>query len=150
MSQMADKGDDRGLTLTKKVLAKQMKQIDFCMMTTVKGNGQLQSRPMSNNRNVEWDGDTWFFAYEDSSQVRQLQQNRQTILNYALPEEVLFIAVTGRGEIVEDVRKKKELWYDELARWFPEGPDDPKLVLIKVNGEYVAVWSKEGDGQLDL
>jgi general stress protein 26 len=105
---------------------------------------------MSNNRNVEWDGDTWFFAYADSSQAQETAREANVNLAYALPDEILFVAVTGRGEIVKDDAKKRELWYDDLKRWFPEGPDDNKVVLIKVVGKYVHYWSKEGDGELEL
>ena len=38
----------------------------------------------------------------------------------------------------------------DLERWFPEGPEDESVVLIKVVAEHVDYWSKEGDGSLDL
>ena len=141
---------DTPVKLDKMMLAKTMQEIDFCMMTTVQGNGQLNSRPMSNNRNVEWDGDTWFFAFKDSSQVKETQRHSNVNLSYAVPKEVLFISVKGRGEIVADVAKKKELWYGDLERWFPNGPEDESVVLIRVVGEYVDYWSKDGDSSLDL
>jgi len=147
---MAQQQQDRPLKLDKKTLAKTMKEIDFCMMTTLQSNGQLNSRPMSNNRNVDWDGDTWFFAFKDSHQVKETHRHSNVNLSYALPQQVLFISLKGRGEIVTDVAKKKELWYDDLERWFPEGPEDESVVLIKVVGEYVDYWSMEGDGSLDL
>ena len=147
---MAHEQEDERLDLDKKTVAKTMKEIDFCMMTTVRSNGELNSRPMSNNTNVEWDGDTWFFAFKDSSQVEETQANSHVNLSYSTPEEVLFISLKGRGEIVDDVAKKKELWYDDLERWFPEGPEDESVVLIKVVGERVDYWSKEGDGSLEL
>ena len=121
---MAHEQEDERLDLDKKTVAKTMKEIDFCMMTTVRSNGELNSRPMSNNTNVEWDGDTWFFAFKDSSQVEETQGNDRVNLTYSAPEEVLFISLKGRGEIVDDVAKKKELWYDDLERWFPDGPED--------------------------
>ena len=40
-----------------------IKAVDFCMLTTVDEHGDLHSRPMSNNRDVEFDGDLWFFTY---------------------------------------------------------------------------------------
>lgn len=147
---MAEQQGDSKVKLNKAKLAETMKQIDFCMMTTVEADGQLHSRPMSNNTNVEWDGETWFFAYQDSSQVQELRANRQVNLAYAVPQEILFISVKGRGEIVEDTAKKQELWYDDLERWFPNGPEDESVVLIKVVGEYASYWSKEGDGEINL
>jgi general stress protein 26 len=120
------------------------------MMTTNGARGRLHSRPMSNNRNVEFDGETWFFSYADSSQVRELKKDSNVSLSYAVPEEILFISLAGKGEIVKDDAKKKELWYDELGRWFPEGPEDKKVVLIKVDASLVHYWSKDGEGELAL
>ncbi|MEO1910926.1 MAG: hypothetical protein ABGX10_10930 [Paracoccus sp. (in: a-proteobacteria)] len=39
-------------------LAKAMGKIDFTMLTTRTEGGQLATRPMSNNSEVEWDGDS--------------------------------------------------------------------------------------------
>lgn len=44
--------------LTVSEIAEKMKDIDFCMLTTVTEGGQLSSRPMSNNRDVDYDGDS--------------------------------------------------------------------------------------------
>lgn len=147
---MAEQQAEKKLRLSKKMLAEVMRGIDFCMMTTVGAYGRLHSRPMSNNKNVEWDGDTWFFAYADSSQAEETEREPNVNLAYAVPDDILFVSLTGRGEIVKDDAKKKELWYDELTRWFPNGPEDDKVVLIKVTGKHAQYWGKEGDGELEL
>lgn len=147
---MAHHSEEKKLKLSKKMLADEMKKIDFCMMTTIGGYGRLQSRPMSNNRNVTWEGDTWFFSYADSSQVKDVERDPNVNLAYAMPDEILFISLTGRGEIVKDDAKKKELWYKDLERWFPKGPEDNSVVLIKVVGKHAQYWSKEGDAELAL
>jgi general stress protein 26 len=136
--------------LSKKMLSKVMKDLDFCMMTTKGARGRLHSRPMSNNRNVDWDGDTWFFAYADSSQVKELKRDKSVSLSYAVPEKILFVALTGQGEIIKDEEKKRALWYDDLKRWFPKGPEDKKVVLIKVEAKLAHYWGKDGDGELAL
>jgi general stress protein 26 len=141
---------EKKVKLNKKMLTKVMKDIDFCMMTTNGARGRLHSRPMSNNRNVEFDGETWFFSYADSSQVRELKKDSNVSLSYAVPEEILFISLAGKGEVIKDNAKKKELWYGELERWFPEGPEDKKVVLIKVDAKLVHYWSKDGEGELAL
>src|SRR5690606_33447577 len=99
---MAQQQEDKTVKLDKKSLAKTMKEVDFCMMTTLQANGQLNSRPMSNNKNVDWDGDTWFFAFKDSTQVKETQENSNVNLSYAVPKQILFISLKGRGEIVEE------------------------------------------------
>ena len=41
-------------------------KLDICMMTTRASDGGLHGRPMSNNGEVEYDGDSSFFAREGS------------------------------------------------------------------------------------
>lgn len=147
---MAKQQESEKVSLSKKMLAEIMKDIDICMMTTVGTYGHLHSRPMSNNRNVTWDGDTWFFSRSDSSQVREIERDANVNLAYSVPDKILFVSVTGRGDILKDDKKKKELWYDELERWFPEGPEDNDIVLIRVKGRKAYYWGKDGDGELEL
>lgn len=47
-------------------LSRKLSKIDFCMLNTHDPAGQINSRPMSNNGDVEYDGDSWFFSYEDT------------------------------------------------------------------------------------
>ncbi|CAN5910709.1 pyridoxamine 5'-phosphate oxidase family protein [soil metagenome] len=46
-----------------KKLVKLIRGIDLCMMTTHGSNDALHARPMSNNGEVEFDGDAWFFTW---------------------------------------------------------------------------------------
>ena len=39
-------------------IARKLKKIDFCMMSTHAGSGAISNRPMSNNGNVDYDGDS--------------------------------------------------------------------------------------------
>ena len=48
---------------TLKDVAELMKDIDLCMLTTTTENGALASRPMSNNGEVEYDGNSYFFTW---------------------------------------------------------------------------------------
>lgn len=145
-----DHSELKRVDLTPKKLADTMKHIDICMMTTIAPNGDLHSRPMSNNKDVEWDGDTWFFAQSDSSQVQEIQANPNVNLGYARPDKMVFVSLSGRGEIVRDEGRKKDLWYKALEFWFPDGPEDPNVVLIRVHAGYAFYWSKEGEGELHL
>ena len=46
-------------------LAEKMRHIDFTMLFTRADNGAAAGRPMSNNGDVEYQGDSFFFAYDD-------------------------------------------------------------------------------------
>ena len=56
-------------------VAKMMRDLDFCMFTTRTEDGQLRSRPMSNNGEVEFDGDVWFFSGADSRKVAEIESD---------------------------------------------------------------------------
>jgi general stress protein 26 len=130
-------------------VAEMMRDLDFCMFTTRTEDG-LHARPMSNNGEVEFDGDVWFFSGADTRKVAEIQADPNVHLGYSDTESFTFLSMSGEASIVRDVEQKRELWLDELARWFPEGPDDENVVLIKVTPTNVAYWTGEGDGELTI
>ena len=46
--------------------------------------------------------------------------------------------------------KKRELWMEELERWFDKGPDSEDIVLIKVTPTVVEYWNGEEQGEIVL
>ncbi len=127
-------------------IAKKMKDLDFCMMTTVDGKGVTHSRPMSNNGKVEYDGDSWFFTYEDSNKVQQIKNDHRVSLIYQT-DDMLFIDCYGTATIVKDKEVLQEKWIDELEQWFPEGIETPGICLVKVTSKRVSFWHKEEEGE---
>ncbi len=71
-------------TMTMEELAKKLGKIDFCMLNTT-GPESIISRPMSNNGDVEYDGDSWFFSYEDTKKVRDQPRQRRDPDIYRAP-----------------------------------------------------------------
>ena len=137
-------------TKTIKQIAKMMRDLDFCMLTTQSGDGQLHARPMSNNGEVELDGDVWFFSAADSRKVTEIEAEPGVELSYTDTKRFLFISMSGEAEIVRDVKKKSELWMEDLERWFDDGPESDDIVLIKVTPSVVAYWDGEDSGELTL
>ncbi len=129
-----------------KTIAEKMKDLDFCMMVTQDDSQVSHSRPMSNNGKVEYDGDSWFFTYEDSNKVNQIKQTHHVNLIYQT-DDMLFIECTGEGEIITDKDILKDKWVDGLDQWFPEGTDTPGICLIKVSAKQVKFWHKDEEGE---
>ncbi|KFE98250.1 hypothetical protein IX39_17845 [Chryseobacterium formosense] len=129
-----------------KTIAERMKNLDFCMMVTQDKKQVSHSRPMSNNGKVEYDGDSWFFSYEDSHKVDQIMNNHHVNLIYQT-DDLLFIECTGTGEIIKDKDTLKEKWIEGLDQWFPQGIETPGICLIKVRATEVRFWHKEEEGE---
>lgn len=125
-------------------VADAMARIDFCMMQTVGEHG-VNTRPMSNNGEVRYDGDNWFFARSDSTKIAEISRDGRVQLVFADNAGPSFISVWGTGTVVDDVELKKKLWQESLARWFENGPEDPQVSLIKVSAERIQTWGRIGD-----
>ncbi|MFS2152665.1 pyridoxamine 5'-phosphate oxidase family protein [Rhizobium sp. Rhizsp42] len=136
-------------------LASKIRKIDFCMLSTQSGSGKISSRPMSNNGDVEYDGDSWFFSYEDTRKISEINGIDDVSLTFTEPPNLLgkpgiFIAIQGMASIVKDKASFEAHWVSGLDRWFPEGTQTPGLVLIKVSASSVYYWDGEQNGQVDI
>ena len=142
-------------TLSLADLSKKMKDIDFAMMFTRSASGALAGRPMSNNGEVEYRGDSYFFSFDNAHTVGELERDSTVALSFAgssgvLGRRPLFIAVEGEGELIRDKAAFAEHWTKGLDRWFENGVDTPGVILIKVHATRVHYWEGEEDGEIRL
>jgi general stress protein 26 len=117
-----------------------VKDIDFCMLTTVNENGDLHSRPMSSNGDIDEDGDIWFFTNASSHKVSEIAKLPRVNVSFSDPDNQRYISVSGTAQLVRDREKIEELWRPEFKMWFPEGKDDPEIALLRVDLEKAEYW----------
>jgi hypothetical protein len=72
-----------------------VKEIDFCMLTTVDEGGDLHSRPMSSNGDIDADGDIWFFTNSSSHKVIEIAKLPKVNVSFADPDNQETRALTG-------------------------------------------------------
>lgn len=142
-------------TLAFEDLASKIKKIDFCMLSTNGGAGKISTRPMSNNGDVEYDGDSWFFSCEDTRKVSEISSIDNVSVTFTeapslLGKPGIFIAIQGTASIVRDNHAFEEHWLSGLERWFPEGIATPGLVLIKVSASSIYYWDGEENGEVEI
>ena len=123
------------------------KDIKITMFTTIDAEGHFVSRPMAHHL-VEPDGDLWFFAERDSRVVEQITANPHVSLT--LTSNDTWISIDGDAGVVEDQAKKNELWNSWVEAWLPQGPDDPNVVLIKVDAHTAEYWDTPGGAVASL
>jgi general stress protein 26 len=146
-------GNDVSMTLQE--LAKKMQAIDFSMLFTRTKSGAMAGRPMSNNGDVEYDGDNYFFAFDSATMVQDIERDPAVALSLAGPKGLLgkpgiFIAVEGKADLIRDKAAFAAHWQKDLDRWFKQGIDTPGIVLIKVQAERVAYWDGEDSGEIPV
>jgi len=124
-----------------RTVAELIKGQRFAFLTTTAPDGTLTSRPMA-LQEVEFDGDLWFFAERSSRTMSHLVAHPR--VNVAAGSGGSWVSLTGQARVVDDVTKKRELWNSAVAAWFPQGPDDGSVVLLKVEGESAEYWDSPG------
>ncbi len=130
-------------------ISSKMRKLDICMLTTQSGSGKLSSRPMSNNGDVEFDGNSYFFTFEKSQTVKDIKENEHVSLNFE-GDNKLYISLSGKAKLIDNKEKLKEHWLDELKQWFPEGIDTAGLVMIHVKATHIKYWQNEDEGEVKL
>lgn len=114
-----------------------IKDIDTAMLTTASEEG-LVSRPMK-TQEVEFDGDLWFFTKKETNKYDEIIHNQDVNVAYVGKS---YVSVRGKAEIVEDLRKKKELWSKVYEKIMQTSYDDPDVILLKINVEAAEYWEQ--------
>jgi general stress protein 26 len=105
------------------------------MLTTEEENGCLRSRPMTTQRAEQ--GILWFFT---GKKLANAEKDAQVNVSYADPNNEVYVSVSGAARTFRDPAKARELWNSGAQRWFPEGPDDPRLMILKVEIVQAEYW----------
>ncbi len=143
------------MTKTLPELAKAMRDIDFAMLLTHSDGGEIAGRPMSNNAEVEYNGDSFYFSDENTRTVDDIKRDPKVALSFQantslLGKPGLMVAVEGRAELIRDKAVFAEHWTKDIDRWFAQGVDTPGLVLIKVHAGRIHYWAGDDEGELTL
>ena len=117
-----------------------IKDIDYALFTTFALDAAaMHSRPMA-YRSVEGDGDLWFFTKRDSRKAKEIAADPRTLVAFSDSKNQNFVSLTGTSRIVTDRATVKERWLEIYRTWFPGGPDDEDIVLIRVEPERAEYW----------
>ena len=136
-------------------ISEKMRDVDFAILSTRTEGGSVAGRPMSNNREVEFDGDSYFFTLESTRTVGDIRRDPNVGLGYQSKSGMLgmkpfFITVEGRAELIQDKQRFAEHWNKDLDAWFEQGIDTPGLTLVKVIAERLHYWDGYDEGELVL
>ena len=142
--------------MTLRDLAEAIRGIDFGMLSTKAEGGGVASRPMSNNREVEYDGAS-FFSHDGARTISDIERDAQVGLSFtgstladAAGKPPLFVAIQGRAELIRDKAAFERHRVPDLERWFARGVDTPGLVLVEVRAERIHCGDGGDEGELRL
>src|SRR6476661_2637520 len=105
--------------LTLEEISEKMRDIDFAVLSTKTDGGEVAGRPMSNNREVEFDGDSFFFTMNSTRTVQDIRRDPKVGLAYQdksgmLGMKPFFLVVEGHAELIQDKEQFAEHWTKDL------------------------------------
>lgn len=108
--------------------------------TLMLGTAQ-HARPMA-VADIDPAGVVWFVTAEESPKVDEMRTDPRAVVTGQSSR--VFVSVSGHVDVVRDRDRIRALWKAAWKAWFPKGPDDPTLVLVRFDplvGEY---WDQSG------
>ena len=110
----------------------------ICMMVT-RFTGGLRARPLE--ARPDRDADTiWFLTDVRGLKDDEIQADSSVCLTFAYPKEKVYLSLTGKASTNRDPARARSLWNDEQNVWWPGGPDDPNLLVIRFRPDRAEMW----------
>lgn len=118
---------------------------DTAMLVT-RSDDNLDARPMQVAA-VEDDGRVWFFTDDRSRKIREITSDSH-VLVVCQDERSSYLALQGLASVVENRERATRYWREPFRVWFPDGVDDPHLVLVAVEPHRAEYWDNRGTHKL--
>lgn len=109
---------------------KELAEGGFIMLCTDLGSQPFGTCPM-NVQQVDESGNLWFLSGKDSDHNADIANDGATQILLAKSSSSDYLSLYGQTEILYDKAKVEELWSPLHKTWFPGGPTDPNLSLLR-------------------
>jgi general stress protein 26 len=83
-------------------------------------------------------GQIWFFTYKDTDLAEQVAGGAKAM--FVFQAKKLWACIGGRLTLAHDRERMDRYWNPVVAAWYPEGKDDPRLTLLRLDADDAQVW----------
>jgi general stress protein 26 len=128
-------------TDVRKKLIETLRHYDTLMVTTTAMNRSMHARPMAVAA-VEETGELWFVTGDDTPKIDEVLKDASAVVTGQ--EKGRYVALTGRLDVIHDRERIGALWKESWRVWFPDGKDDPSIVLLRLRPEIGEYWDSRG------
>jgi general stress protein 26 len=115
-----------------------IEKVGVCMLTTQFAGG-LRARPLE--ARPDRDAGLIFFVTDIHSVKEYEIEARPDIgLVFIDSSDKAYLSITGRARVMRDKQKIKAAWRKTDAVWWPDGPDDPDVCLLRIEPFTAELW----------
>lgn len=130
-------------------LWQKIQHIRVGMLTTLAEGNTLLSRPMT-SQNVDKEGLLWFFTSDQATVAEDILRQPTVNVSFTAPDDSLYVSVSGHAEVIKDRTVIRDMWNPMVGAWFPGGPDDPHVALLKVKVSGAEYWDSDKSKMMQL
>lgn len=108
-------------------------------MLTTQFVGGLRARPLEArpDRNA---GVIFFVTDIHSSKEDEIEAAPDIGLVFIDPRSKAYLSITGRACVMRDVEKTRAVWRKTDGVWWPGGPSDPDVCLLRIEPLTAELW----------
>ena len=106
------------------------------------GSDRLRARPMAGYPRRD-ERRIWFLAHREGLKDDEIERNPHVGVTFADLSRQHYVSLSGNAGIEDDVDRKRELWSIAAQAWFPNGPEDEEVILIRVDLDKAEIWDGE-------
>jgi len=117
-------------------LAELIEDFTIAMLTNADASGALVSHPMT-PLEMDAEGAIWFFT---DSRYTVGEHLTEVNLSFAKADTATFVSLAGHAELIRDPERSADLWTSSAKPWFPAGPSDTNLRLLKFVPATAQYW----------
>ena len=115
-----------------------IEKVGVCMLTTQFAGG-LRARPIETR--PDRDADLIFFVTDvRSAKEDEIEAAPDVGLVILDPKDKVYLSITGRARVMRDAAKMKAVWRKTDELWWPGGPTDPNVCLMRIEPLTAELW----------
>jgi general stress protein 26 len=112
--------------------------VDVGMLTT-QSNGGLYARPVS--ARVDRDAAAIYVVTDvHSLKAEEIEAAPDVGLTFVDARQSAYLSLTGRASMLHDIAKTSQVWRKTDTLWWPGGPDDPDVCLLRIVPTLAELW----------
>jgi len=113
-------------------------KVGVAMLTTQFAGG-LRARPLE-ARPDRQAGIIWFLTDVRSAKDDEVAASPHVCLIFIDADEKAYLSITGSAETARDPAKAADIWKSTDKVWWPGGPGDPTLRVLRVEPSTAELW----------
>jgi len=115
-----------------------VEKVGVCMLTTQFAGG-LRARPLE--ARPDRDAGVIFFVTDlHSGKEGEIETRPDVGLTFIDSKDNAYLSITGRACVIRDAEETRAAWRKTDEVWWPGGPDDPNVCLLRIEPLTAELW----------